>query len=135
MPKGSVLEPTPPSSFQRLVFANKRGLTGYRDEHKKLVIPCQFAEGKRFSEGLALVKVSLSEEERMKFIIQGKGRQMKMEEIQIELRKLGKWGFIDTEGRMVIKAEFERAYSFKNGKAKVRKDGENFYINHRGEKS
>ena len=45
-----------------------------------------------------------------------------------------KWGYIDREGKIVIKPQFDKAYSFDNGLALVRKNDEKKgYINTEGE--
>lgn len=44
----------------------------------------------------------------------------------------GKWGFIDSSGKMVIDPQYEDARSFANGYAAVRKDGKWGFINTEG---
>lgn len=45
----------------------------------------------------------------------------------------GKWGFIDTTGKMVIKPQFDRVDGFADGFAPVLKEGRWFYIDRNGE--
>lgn len=45
----------------------------------------------------------------------------------------GKWGFVDTDGKIVIEAQYEEARSFSKGMAAVKKDGKWGYINAEGE--
>jgi hypothetical protein len=42
------------------------------------------------------------------------------------------WGYIDTTGNWIIKPQFIKAETFKNGLATVQKDGINFTINTEG---
>lgn len=45
-----------------------------------------------------------------------------------------KWGYIDTQGIMVIPPQFDEAASFSDGIASVEKNGKAFYINKLGQK-
>lgn len=47
----------------------------------------------------------------------------------------GKYGYIDTTGKTVIPLIYDKAYNFMFGKAKVKQNGETFYINRKGEKT
>jgi hypothetical protein len=40
----------------------------------------------------------------------------------------GKWGYVDKSGNELIKPQYDEADDFVNGKAKVKKDGKEFYI-------
>ncbi|MCO5287499.1 MAG: WG repeat-containing protein, partial [Chitinophagaceae bacterium] len=42
------------------------------------------------------------------------------------------WGFIDSIGLYVVKPQYSSADSFKNGKAKVTRNGREFYIDKTG---
>ncbi len=81
-----------------------QGLYGYISmEDGKLVIEAQYEASKDFSEGLACVSVG------------------------------GKWGFINTEGTMVIDPVFHAAGSFMNGICAVNRDNEHLeYIDRNG---
>ena len=48
------------------------------------------------------------------------------------VKKDGKWGFMDVNGKMVIEPQFEDARSFCNGYAAIAKDGEWGFINAKG---
>ena len=67
------------------------GKLGKKPVYQARVIPPQFDGARTFSEGLAAVK------------------------------KNGKWGYIDTEGKTVIGFQYDAAYSFSEGKALVAK--------------
>ena len=45
----------------------------------------------------------------------------------------GKWGFVDSNGNMIIEPQYEGARSFSNGKAAICQDGLWGYINQAGE--
>ena len=48
--------------------------------------------------------------------------------------KEGKYGYINKEGKEVIPLKYDYIYPFENGKAKVELNGEEFYINTKGER-
>lgn len=47
---------------------------------------------------------------------------------------MGKWGFIDTSGKLVIDFLFDKPHNFSDGYAKVVLNGEWCFINQQGEK-
>jgi len=44
----------------------------------------------------------------------------------------GKWGYINTQGEIVIPLSYDRAASFENGMAYAQMDGENLLIDSTG---
>ncbi|WP_027001626.1 WG repeat-containing protein [Hugenholtzia roseola] len=54
-------------------------------------------------------------------------------ENRLAFRSQGKWGFLDTEGKIIASAQYETVESFQNGFAKVKKEGKWGYINKQGE--
>lgn len=48
-------------------------------------------------------------------------------------KKGGKWGFVGSDGKVVIEPEYEEAKSFKNGMAAVKKNGKWGFINEKNE--
>ena len=50
-----------------------------------------------------------------------------------KVRKDGKWGYIDTQGKVIIPFQYDFAWKFSNGLAMVRKSRKNGYINKKGE--
>ena len=51
----------------------------------------------------------------------------------IGFRKFGLWGYLDYKGNEVIKPQFNSAEMFKGGVALVKKEGEQYFINTKGE--
>lgn len=124
-----VSAPPPP----RVLSFNKKKIVGYKDENNKEVIPHKYIDGKEFKEGLASVKLRVSEEERIRFIEEQVDRGSSLKEISEKLKNLGRWGCINTEGETVIEHVYDKAFRFKGEKARVYKDGIGFYINKKGE--
>ncbi len=74
------------------------GKYGYIDPTGKWVIPdTQFLGAREFSEGLAPVEINLGTDKRVNF----------------------KWGYIDKQANFVIKAQFDEAFPFSDGMARV----------------
>lgn len=83
-------------------FRNEAGMYGYMGYKKKIIIEPVFEDVYQFSEHLAAVKSK------------------------------NLWGYIDTTGDWIIKPQFVKAETFKNGVATVQKDGVNYLINTEG---
>lgn len=88
-----------------VLFHNGKGF-GFLNLKGEVVIPEKFEDAYPFSENLAAVQMN------------------------------GKWGYIDTKGEIQIECQFDSVSltGFSNGKAKVYKGSESFYINKKGEK-
>lgn len=52
----------------------------------------------------------------------------------IPVSKEGKFGFIDMKGKEIIKPQYDEASSFRNGMARVKMNGERFFIDKTGKK-
>jgi hypothetical protein len=87
--------------------------SGIIDVKGKIISPFIYESVGRFSDGLASVKRDVV------FDLDTKGKDEK-------------YGFIDETGKEVIARKFDYADDFKNGKAKVRLNGEEFYVNKKG---
>lgn len=87
-------------------YNNQTGKTmwGYINKKAKVVIPLEYYEAGRFSEGLAAVCTQS---------IPSRGGNIE------------RWGYINASGKLVIKPEFNYAGSFKNAQAEVNKGGFN----------
>lgn len=81
---------------------NKSDKIGFIDKTWQEVIPCQYDDAGKFSQGVAPVK---------------KGK---------------KWGFINRKGQTVIRFKYDSALSFSNGLAFVKKGEKEFYIDRQG---
>lgn len=82
----------------------KNGLMGLVDEQKTIRIKPRFLALKKCSEGLLPAS-----------------------------KKQGEWGFVDTDGKTVIEAVYQAAFSFSEGLANVKKAGKWGYINKNNE--
>lgn len=115
------------------------GKWGYIDNTGKVVIKPQYGLGGDFSEGLAPV---LTREGRAYIDATGKIAIGPTREI-VEARGFSeglasvkasnsKSGYIDRTGRFIIKPQFEEAYEFSNGLARVQDGGKYGYIDKTG---
>lgn len=80
------------------------GLMGLIDNAKNIRIKPRFLELKKHTEGLLAASL-----------------------------KQGRWGYVDVDGKQIIKAEYEAAFPFSEGLANVKKDGKWGYINKQNE--
>lgn len=104
--------------FRTTVSDDVRGYIdryGYADVLGNRIAP-KYVDAREFSEGLAAVAVDT-------YTGGGNGKQ----------RYNRQWGFIDSIGLYVVKPQYSSADSFKDGKAKVTRNGRQFYIDKTGQ--
>jgi hypothetical protein len=104
-PKGQVHWLTPFSGGLAAVLWAERAV--FIDRCGKTVISGPFGSARRFSEGMAAIRVSPT--------------------------RAGKWGYIDRTGRLRIPVRFDNAHPFSNGLAAVRIGGKWGYVDKNGE--
>jgi len=83
----------------------KNNLYGFINKNGEMVIPFEFSNARSFSEGLAPAS-----------------------------NAKGYWGYIDMKGNWVIKPAYDFTDCFENGKARVIKGGDVFYIDKQNNK-
>lgn len=88
-----------------LAPVSQSNLFGFINTKGTIVIPIQFSGARGFTEGVAPAA-----------------------------NAKGYWGYIDTEGRWVIKPVYDFTDNFDNGEARVMKDQKVFYIDHENKK-
>lgn len=96
----------------------KDGKIGFADKDGHTVIPAQFDFAGPFDQGMT------------GFCI---GCKPQAFDEYVEWRG-GKWGFIDNKGNVVIPAVYDMAQPFKGGFSMVSQNGQQFYINKKGQK-
>jgi hypothetical protein len=87
----TVVAYTAPYEGGRLFPVKSGNLVGFIDVNGAVIIPPQFIDAKKFTEGLAAAQAADS----------------------------GKWGYIDQTGTFVIQPQYTRAYQFSEGLAEV----------------
>lgn len=118
------------------VILSKGGKWGYADEDGNIVIEPQFDEAASFKNGLA--KVSKGEKT---FFITRDGKKSFDTALTLlgfgdglsPARLLGKWGFVNTEGKTVIPFQFEHANTFNENLAAVTQNNLIGYIDKFGD--
>jgi hypothetical protein len=91
------------------------GKYGFIDKTGNEIIPCTYDFARSFSDGLAAVNIGGKWTEIdpvFKQVFKGLDNYISFEG--------GKWGFIDTGGKVVIQLQYDHAESFKDGKATVK---------------
>jgi len=118
---------------------------GYIDLKGEFIIEPQFYRANYFQNGLARVIIKDAETRRKtegyinnkgEFVVQPTIKMGNARDFSEGLAAVSidgqKWGFINTDGKMVIAAEYEKAASFSEGLAKVRIDGKYGFIDKSG---
>jgi hypothetical protein len=142
-------------SAEGLLPVKQGQLWGYKDNSGKMVISPQFEKAYAFSNGLARVRsqkkygyidkagnivipiryvaaYDFSEERAAVFVC--REDICRSQNPDIIAHELGRWGYIDTTGKLVIPGRYRKAESFSEGLAAVTSDGfEGFYIDRNGE--
>jgi hypothetical protein len=122
---------------------------GYIDKSGKLVIKPVFSSACNFSEGLAYALIITTPNKSSdwkygfidrtgKFVIRTDGDvgtpgNFKEGLAPVIKMPAHKWGYIDKSGNFIIKPQFDEAYDFSNGFAKVVVNGSTGYIDHKGQ--
>ena len=121
-----------------LAYVKTNGKYGFVDKNGTFVIPAKYDYVYEFSGGLANVRIkgkwglidtdgSLVIPTKYNYDDFGK-----VSEGLAGLKIKGKWGYFDKTGAMVIPAIYEWVTPFENGKAKVKLNGREFYIDRNG---
>jgi hypothetical protein len=142
-------------SAEGLLPVKQGQLWGYKDNSGKMVISPQFEKAYAFSNGLARVRSQkkygyidkagnivipiryvdahdFSEERAAVFVC--REDICRNQDPDIIAHELGRWGYIDTTGKLVIPGRYRKAESFSEGLAAVTSDGfEGLYVDRNGE--
>lgn len=118
---------------------------GYVNPQNEVVIPFKYHFASAFNDGWAVVAKENKKEKRTYFIIDKKNKkQLKTKQYDyissegyseglIIVRKDGKYGAIDKQGKVIIPFEYEKLAAFKEGLASAKKNGKYGYINAQNE--
>lgn len=126
--------------FEGRACVTSNGKRGYIDKTGEVIIPLKYHNANSFSEGLACVELN------GKYgFIDKTGKEIiplkydwagyfydGLAWVSVGESENGKFGFIDKTGKEVIALKYDRASSFSKGKAKVKLNGEWFYIDKNG---
>lgn len=111
---------------------------GYVDVTGKEVISCQYADAEKFSEGLAAVRKSWTDEwgyidKTGKMVISAKYDEAEQFTNGFaRVKKNEKWGFVNREGTEVVSCKYDTVSDFEDGVAKVQLNGKTGYVNTSG---
>lgn len=127
---------------------NRRTQYGYIDKTGKEAFPFtdKWSKAHSFSEGLAAVWGGIAWEfinktgevvigfvsKKKAGYLTGLNAVLDFNEGVAAVNYYGKWGFIDKTGKFIIEPQYDKAESFTNGKAKVKKGTQEFYIGKTG---
>ncbi|WP_299458287.1 WG repeat-containing protein [uncultured Microscilla sp.] len=117
-----------------LAAVRKGGKWGYVNQLGKVIIPFKYNQANSFIDGFAMVSVG---DENPHFISRQGDKYddfRAYEEGMAAVRKNGKWGFIDEQGKLMIPYRYDEVRSFKKGWAQVRTGKKKYYINKEGKR-
>lgn len=127
----------------KLFLVVKDGKTGFIDKTGKIVVEPKFFSAQEFSEGLSAVLARVNSgagwgyiDSTGKIVIEPTERFVKagsfFEGLAPVMLSDSKWGYIDRTGQFAVKAQFDMAYPFIDGLARVQDDGKYGYIDKTG---
>jgi hypothetical protein len=133
-------------------FKSDNGKWGFKDQNGKVIVAPKYNRFHQFREGLAAVSIGGSYDEEFDMVLGSKygfidntGKEviaLKYESINdgfyeglAAVKLNGKWGYINMAGNEVIPFQYSEAFIFMKGKAKVRKDGREFFIDKTGKEA
>lgn len=113
------------------------GKYGFVDKNNKLVIPAMYDDVYSFSEGLARVRINgkygfIDKNNKLAIPAMYDSIERQFHEGLLCIKANGKWGFINKSNKFVIPAVYDWAFEFNRGKAKVKLNGREFYIDKTG---
>ena len=115
------------------------GKTGYINKKGEYVISAIYANGTAFSDGLAFVvsdggfPTCIDRDGNQKFALNDANRITAFREgLAVFITESGERGFVDKTGKTVINAQFESAYSFRGGFARIWREGVAGFIDKTG---
>jgi hypothetical protein len=125
---------------QERFYFREGNLTGFIDKTGKVIIPPQFTDVHEFSDGLALVRGRdffgyIDQTGRHVIDLNpafSGAHEMFSEGLAAFSNQYGKWGYMDKTGKVAIEPQFEMAYSFSEGMARVKQYGKYTFIDKMG---
>ena len=115
------------------------GKTGYINKKGEYVIPAIYKSGTAFSDGLAFVvsdggfPTCIDKNGNQKFALNDASRITAFREgLAVFATESGERGFVDKTGKTVVNAQFETAYSFRGGFARIWREGVAGFIDKTG---
>lgn len=127
--------------YGRLIKVRKNGKCGLIDHYNQEVVPTEFDSITPFRDGHALVMNHRNKQLKIEGILSEGDSEMQplTEEVyatqymwfsdgKMPVSGYGGWGYLNTDGNIVIPCQFQKAYPFSQGYASVMIDDKAYYI-------
>jgi len=105
------------------------GKWGFVNENGKEFIPVEYSEAYSFKEGFAVVFIGGN----IGYGMSGNIEQL--DSMKTQRRKLTGYTLINKNGQAITRTYYDNAYSFREGMAKVERDGKFGYVNYKGDEA
>ena len=129
-------------NYGNLLKVKKAGKCGLFDLNNNEIIPVAYDSISPFRDGMALVMNKVGDQLKIEGVMSDGDyelmpvsetvyatRYMFFSEGKMPVKGTGGWGYLDTDGNVVIPCQFQMAYPFSDGFASVKIDNKTYYIN------
>lgn len=129
-------------NYGNLLKVKKAGKCGLFDLNNNEIVPVAYDSISPFRDGMALVMNKVGDQLRIEGVMSDGDyelmpvseqvyatRYMFFSEGKMPVKGAGGWGYLDTDGNMVIPCQFQMAYPFSEGFASVKIDNKTYYVN------
>ncbi len=129
-------------NYGNLLKVKKAGKCGLFDLNNNEIIPVAYDSISPFRDGMALVMNKVGDQLKIEGVMSDGDyelmpvsetvyatRYMFFSEGKMPVKGAGGWGYLDTDGNVVIPCQFQMAYPFSDGFASVKIDNKTYYVN------
>lgn len=129
-------------NYGNLLKVKKAGKCGLLDLNNNEIIPVSYDSISPFRDGMALVMNKVGDQLKIEGVMSDGDyelmpvsetvyatRYMFFSEGKMPVKGEGGWGYLDTDGNVVIPCQFQIAYPFSEGFASVKIDNKTYYVN------
>lgn len=129
-------------NYGNLLKVKKAGKCGLFDLNNNEIIPVAYDSISPFRDGMALVMNKVGDQLKIEGVMSDGDyelmpvsetvyatRYMFFSEGKMPVKGTGGWGYLDTDGNVVIPCQFQMAYPFSDGFASVKIDNKTYYVN------
>ena len=129
-------------NYGNLLKVRKAGKCGLFDLNNNEIVPVAYDSISPFRDGMSLVMNKVGDQLKIEGVMSDGDyelmpvsetvyatRYMFFSEGKMPVKGTGGWGYLDTDGNVVIPCQFQMAYPFSEGFASVKIDNKTYYVN------